>query len=302
MDSVRLHLRSDVPIGSCLSGGLDSSSIVSVANLDLRQKYPIFLQKTFSACSIEERFDERRWIEEVVKSTQNIKAYYIYPSLSNLFYELPRIAWYQDEPFGSTSIYAQWSVFSAANKEGVKVMLDGQGADEQIAGYYEYFALRFRALFYAGRWATLCMEIKTTKARHHFSYTRIASLVCSGILPVVIKSRIKAVMHFAGDIRPSWLNKYDDISYVHPNRSDDLSPKTIREFSEQQLTRTNLQMLLHWEDRNSMAHSIEARVPFLDHRLVDFSLKYSGWVQNFRWHHQTYLTFGNEKYFTVGYL
>jgi asparagine synthase (glutamine-hydrolysing) len=270
-DSIRLHLRSDVPVGSCLSGGLDSSSIVCIANDLLKNLDSAIKQKTYSACAVEERFSERKWMEEIERNL-NVEAHYIYPSLRDLFGSLPEIIWHQDEPFGSTSIYAQWSVFSAAGKDGVKVMLDGQGADEQLAGYYDYFALRFSALFYSCQWMTLYREMKTTKARHHFSMFRISNLLLSGITPVGLKNNIKRVMHFGKKNGSSWLNTYDDVSYAYPFELDDSSPKSIRDFSEQQLSRTNLQMLLHWEDRNSMAHSIEARVPFLDYRLVDFSL------------------------------
>jgi asparagine synthase (glutamine-hydrolysing) len=270
-DSMKLHLRSDVPIGSCLSGGLDSSSIVCIANDLLKKSDSALKQKTFSVCAVEERFNERKWMEEI-ENNFNIEAHYIYPSLLDLFKSLPKILWHQDEPFGSTSIYAQWSVFSAASKDGVKVMLDGQGADEQLAGYYDYFALRFRSLFYSYQWITLIKEMRATKAKHHFSMLHITNLLLSGITPSRLKEAVKKVMHFGKKNGSSWLNADDDISYDYPFKFDDSSPKTIREFSEQQLSRTNLQMLLHWEDRNSMAHSIESRVPFLDYRLVDFCL------------------------------
>jgi len=271
MDSVRLHLRSDVPIGSCLSGGLDSSSIVCVANQLLNNENTTYPQKTFSACSHEEQFNERKWMEYMEKLL-NIEAHYIYPTMSDLFKFLPDITWYQDEPFGSTSIFAQWCVFSAASKNGVKVMLDGQGADEQLAGYHEYFALRFRSLFYSGQLVRLYREVLITKSINSFSWTRVFSLLGSGILPAGLKDFIRSAIGSESKGRPVWLNKYDDICYQFPGKATLTARDSIRKFSEQQLSQTNLQMLLHWEDRNSMAHSIESRIPFLDYRLVDFSL------------------------------
>ncbi len=136
--SISLRLRADVPVGSCLSGGLDSSSIVCVLNEFLRKQGVQSLQKTFSACSDVDRFDERKWIDLVVGKT-GVDAHYVYPALDRLFEESPAITWHQDEPFGSTSIYAQWCVFRLAAQNGVKVMLDGQGADEQLCGYHIYF-------------------------------------------------------------------------------------------------------------------------------------------------------------------
>jgi asparagine synthase (glutamine-hydrolysing) len=258
-------------MGSCLSGGLDSSSIVCIANQLLKQDNVEHPQKTFSACSIEERFNERKWMEEVEKKL-NIEAHYLYPSLQNLFEHLPDITWSQDEPFGSTSIFAQWSVFSAASKDGVKVMLDGQGADEQLAGYHEYFALRFRSLFYSGQWKMLYNEITITQSINNFSWKRVFSLLSSGILPTRFKKLVKRFIGSGQGDRPEWLNMSKSISYQFPSLSTLPDATSIREFSEQQLSRTNLQMLLHWEDRNSMAHSVEARVPFLDYRLVDYVL------------------------------
>src|SRR5262249_42541455 len=144
-DSVRLRMRADVPVGSCLSGGLDSSSIVCIMNRLLRAQDAHGLQKTFSACSEVKRFDEREFIDAVVRST-GTDAYYVCPRLADLFPALDRITRHQDEPFGSTSIFAQWHVFQLAAVNNVKVVLDGQGADEQLAGYHNYFAPRFGRL------------------------------------------------------------------------------------------------------------------------------------------------------------
>ena len=157
VDAVRLRLRADVPVGSCLSGGLDSSSIVCIANQLLREQDAHSLQKTFSACADVAKFDERKWIDIVVNAT-DVDAHYVYPALSGLFDEAPAITWHQDEPFGSTSIYAQWSVFRLAAEQKVKVMLDGQGADEQLAGYHGFFGPHLATLFKSLRWTTLLQE------------------------------------------------------------------------------------------------------------------------------------------------
>lgn len=272
LSSISLHVKADVSLGSCLSGGLDSSSIVCAANLKLQSQGSMESLNTFTSCSTEMRFDERKWAEKVESEVKS-DAHYVYPSLSELFYEMPKLTWIQDEPFGSTSIYAQWIIFRYAALNGMKVMLDGQGADEQLGGYDDYFALWFGILFYKGRWISLYREIAATKKQHQFSYPYIFGLLLRGILPTEARDWIKKIVHMNINARPKWINACDQgVSFDYPVRGNCFPPNSIREFSEQQLMKSNLQMLLHWEDRNSMACSIESRLPFLDYRLVEFSL------------------------------
>lgn len=270
-DSVRLRLRADVPVGSCLSGGLDSSSIVCIINQLLHEQDAAALQKTFSACADVKRFDESEWINEVVRETA-VDAHYVYPPLDKLFVELPAITWHQDEPFGSTSIYAQWCVFRLAGQSGVKVMLDGQGADEQLAGYHGFFAPRFAGLLRSGRLVQLWKEVQDTKRLHGYSELRALMYMANVLLPYAIKQPLRAMIgktHAA----PAWLNM-DILGAVAHDPLADLGnyADSVQGMSKAQLTATSLQMLLHWEDRDSMAYSIEARVPFLDYRLVEFVL------------------------------
>jgi asparagine synthase (glutamine-hydrolysing) len=270
-EAVKLRLRADVAVGSCLSGGLDSSSIVCVANQLLREQDAHSLQRTFSACADVERFDERKWIDEVVRN-MGVDAYFVYPSLEKLFDESTSITWHQDEPYGSTSIYAQWNVFRLAAENDVKVMLDGQGADEQLAGYHGYFAPLFAGLLRKGKWLTLWHEMQMTKSQHGYSMSHLMAYLANVLLPQGAKDILRRV---AGRTHssPAWLN----MQILGAEPADPFArlggyTSTIRSLSMAQLTATNLQMLLHWEDRNSMAHSIESRVPFLDYRLVEFVL------------------------------
>ena len=272
-DAVKLRLRADVPVGSCLSGGLDSSSIVCIVNDLLRSQNAHSFQKTFSACSDVARFDERKWIDIVVNAT-DVDAYYIYPKLSGLFDEISDITWYQDEPFASTSIYAQWNVFRLAASQNTKVMLDGQGADEQLAGYHSFFGAHLSALFRSLRWTTLLNEVAAMRRVHGYSYKKSAIRLISNCFPKRLKDFLRPMFFGATVLEPDWLNLQQlGCQGVNPFLSAGAAgAKSVQELSIAQLTASNLQMLLHWEDRDSMGHSIESRTPFLDYRLVEFVL------------------------------
>ena len=269
-DSVRLRLRADVPVGSCLSGGLDSSTIVCLMNRLLEEQGAKAVQKTFSACADVKRFDEREWIDEVVRAT-GVDAHYVYPSLEALFKELPAITWHQDEPFNSTSIYAQWNVFRLAAQNGVKVMLDGQGADELLAGYHTFFGARFAGLFRKGQWLRLWREVKETNDLHGYSKLGSMAKTAGVLLPPSIRKTLRKLRKH--NATPSWCN-LDVLGAEACNPVDKLKDysNSVQSFSYTQMTATSIRTLLHCEDRDSMAHSIESRVPFLDYRLVEFVL------------------------------
>jgi asparagine synthase (glutamine-hydrolysing) len=234
-DAVRLMLRADVPIGSCLSGGLDSSSIVCLINRQLRSQGAEALQKTFSSRASGTPFDEWRWIEQVVKQT-GVDAQATVPTVEQLEEEAAAFAWHQDEPTASTSFFAEWRVYRLAQQAGLKVMLDGQGADEALAGYHAFFAPYFASLARARRFREMWQEIGAFKKRH--GYGEIAAL--KGIA----RSLLSRDPQFA----------------------------SVSALSRAQVVSTNLPMMLRCADRSAMAHSVESRVPFLDHRVVEFSL------------------------------
>ncbi|MFL5538992.1 MAG: asparagine synthase (glutamine-hydrolyzing) [Longimicrobiaceae bacterium] len=270
-DSVRLRLRADVPVGSCLSGGLDSSSIVCAMDRLLRDGGGQAVQKTFSAYSDDPRFDEREYVEEVVRHTA-VEPHHVTPRMDGAFDSLPCVAWHQDEPFSSTSIYAQWNVFRIARENGVIVMLDGQGADEQLAGYPAFFAPRMAELARAGRLPTLWSEVGALKRLHGHSPASSAAQLLNLLLPAPaarLGRRFAARTHEA----PGWLDlDLLGAEPVDPFAEKGARARSVEALSVAQLTATNLQMLLHWEDRDSMAHSVESRIPFLDYRLVEFVL------------------------------
>ncbi|MDN7023948.1 asparagine synthase (glutamine-hydrolyzing) [Methanoculleus sp. FWC-SCC1] len=270
-DSVHLRMRSDVPGGSCLSGGLDSSSIVCLVNDTLRSEEKQDFQKTFSACSHVKEYDEREFIDEVI-GARDIQAHYTYPSFDMLLSQLDDLIWHQDEPFKTTSIFAQWLVFRLAAEQRVKVLLDGQGADEQLCGYLWFFGCRYADLFRAADLTRLWKEMQAVKSLHGIPETRSLAMMGYYLLPPSLKR--PAMKYFQADcVRPSWINA--DLLAIprgylwQPNGSSSV-PGVTQSIALAQMLYTSLPSLLHWEDRNSMAHSVESRVPFLDYRLVEF--------------------------------
>lgn len=258
-DAVRLRLRSDVSVGSCLSGGLDSSSIVCLAN---RLMFPDEgmagrdRQKTFSSCFEDKRYDERDYIEEVSRRTRAEKNL-LFPSADDFVEDLNRLIRHQEEPFDGTGIYAQWCVMKAARERGVTVLLDGQGGDEQLAGYRKFYAFFLMELLKRREYSRALAEFW----RFFLSRDVIKTLNMSkGLRYIGIGNKI---MNVDGVIADSFHKKYaqGDLAL---GLSDNLGNRM-----KEDLTKYSLPVLLRYEDKNSMAHSVEARLPFLDYRVVE---------------------------------
>jgi asparagine synthase (glutamine-hydrolysing) len=278
-DSIRLRLRSDVPVGTCLSGGLDSSSIVCVANrMMFGGQYHAEIvgdrQRTFSSCFEDKKYDERIFIEEVIKKT-NARSFYTFPQGEGLFDLIPKVIRQQDEPFGSTSIFAQWHVMKLARENGVTVLLDGQGADELLAGYHGYFGTYFVDLLKGLRVMKLLSEIRSYKRIHGQFNPMILASIARALLPDSLVALIRN-MPFVQNISKNasvgtgWIDS--DFEKLH-KREYTFSRKFKSNLKNQLYSLfmySSLPALLHYEDRNSMAFSIEARVPFLDYRLVEY--------------------------------
>ncbi len=299
-DSIGLRLRSDVPIGTCLSGGLDSSSIVCLANRLMFNGHSVSpliagdRQKTFSACHEDMRIDERRFIEEVIQKT-NAERNYVFPNGEKLWEDLPELVRHQDEPFAGTSIYAQWCVMKRVRERGVKVLLDGQGGDELLAGYQPYYGTFLLNLLLTGNVSQYLAEGVAIAGitgwyRMMASTGMSASVSAYNFLPVQLQmaaSRLNSAMqgthvyelisrdfvkkHFAGGAA-----SFKDLTGDYGNLQKRLAKDVA----------TELAVLLRYEDRNSMTFSVEARVPFLDYRLVEFAFSlpvsykiHNGWTK-----------------------
>lgn len=262
-DSIRLRLRSDVPIGTCLSGGLDSSSIVCTAYKLLQtQSQAHYQQETFSSCFDNPRYDERPFIHKVLDKT-GARANFLFPSPEKLQAELERLVYTQDEPFSSLSIFAQWCVMQCVKEKGVKVLLDGQGSDEMLGGY-GYDGVFWAELFYSGQWQALYQELKAQFKRNpRLLPRRLARMLFPRGLPLLKQG--SAASHF---LNPEWMAVYQ--SQLHIESSERYPWQLFLKNKSYHLMSSSLLPLLRYEDRNSMAFSIEARLPFLDYRLVSF--------------------------------
>lgn len=268
--AVRLRLRADVQVGSCLSGGLDSSSIVCLMSRILKEHTTQAGQKTFTAKSAEPMFDESHHARAVVAAS-GVDATYITPTADDLMAVLDKLVWHQDEPFISTSIFAQWNVFQAARQAGVTVMLDGQGADESLGGYRGFFGAYLASLARQFKLGTWWREAAAIRREAGYSWLRVLGYTAAYLQPGLI-----------GLLGRFDRRAYGNRSWVHAScqHAFDADPQarlgarasSIVGMSLAQLRATNLPMLLRWEDRNSMAFSVEARVPFLDYRLVELAL------------------------------
>lgn len=270
--AVRLRLRADVPVGSCLSGGIDSSSIVCMMSRLLGQHGAGGRQKTFSARSDDPAFDESAYARTVAE-VAGAEATFVTPGPDGLLDRLDDLVWHQDEPFLSASVYAQWCVFGAARKAGVVVMLDGQGADESLGGYRGFFGAYLASLLRQGQLRRWVGEAGAIRAEADFTWKRAIGYTIAYLHPQLfpLLSRMDGRQAAYSDrawLRPAALPALDaDPVLALGGRASD-----VRGMSVAQLSATNLPMLLRWEDRNSMAFSVEARVPFLDYRFVELAL------------------------------
>lgn len=263
-DAINLRLRSDVTVGSCLSGGLDSSSIVCLA-AELLQAKPEFAgQETVTARYSDKRYDEWDFAEEVIRKTK-ANPHQIFPTFDDLQTELDKFLWHQDEPTGSTSQFSQWSVFKKTHEVGLKVMIDGQGADEQLAGYGGN-----DLPFYAGLMRGMKLRSLVDEMR---SYNREKGGMPVGFLLGAAQltlgrgfsSMLPARLRIASSGSPEWL-KYEGSMSLYPSPA-----KSLQENLNRQVYSEPLPALLRYEDRNSMAWSVESRTPFMDYRLLEFT-------------------------------
>jgi len=272
VDSVRLRLRADVAIGTCLSGGLDSSAIVVIINKLLKEGgIPADCigdkQKTFTSSFPNEPIDETRYAKRIIELT-NSEAHYVYPTVDELDAEIRRLVWHQETPYEGASIYSQWKVLEKASKH-VKVVLDGQGADETFGGYTVFKNAYFAQLIKTASPAKFICELAGVFHVHSLSEV----LVTLKALPTYLApDSIKILLWYLRQksFISNSLEKLDAAEGAFPFRYIRSFRPDINHVLFCYQMMYCLPRLLHSEDRNSMAFSLESRTPFTDYRLVDY--------------------------------
>jgi len=262
IDSTRIRLRSDVKTGLFLSGGLDSSSLAVAVQQAGAEKL-----ETYSVVSDGQRFSEERFIDVVNRSLglKSIKFRFQVPHIEGT---LLQALHHSDEPFSSLSVVAQFGIFQAikANSD-VTVLLSGQGGDEVLLGYLKFFFFHLRDLLRKGRYGTALKRIVSSAIRGTvLRQFRLSE--AKRYIPWLIINNGRTLRY-----------NYDPVPVWGGNGMRSRQIADIDEYSVPALT--------HYEDRNSMAYSLEVRHPFLDHRVVDFALSLppdwqfeSGWTKN----------------------
>ena len=256
--SITLRLRSDVKVGTCLSGGIDSSTISSFASKLYQNSNEKFM--AIHAKSSEYKTDESEFAK-IVSKIANINLNFVEPSYSDFKSNILSIIKIQQEPFGSLSIIMQYFVFKKAKELGCIVMLDGQGGDETLLGYERYYPAivkskkgiaKLKALLQSSKNSRLSL-LDTIKYQYYFSNYKL---------------RLKRLKYKNSFYKSEILNEYEseELRIISESYND------ISILQKNEIESSQLPHLLKYEDRNSMANSIESRLPFLDYKLVELSL------------------------------
>lgn len=256
-DAVERRLISDLTVGTCLSGGLDSSTIVTLMSELLRAGRPDAASigerlNTFSAVFDGDPIDEQRYIEPVLEATR-AGSYYVRPRSDELFRDLPIVVWHQDEPMVSSGPYAQFRTLAFA-RDHARVLLDGQGGDELLAGYVPHQLVYVRELLSKRRYREAARE----------------AFAARDVLMPLVRSKLHDRKMA---VKPTAFLSREVTSHLPAARAaDHRTNRDLKERLLQDLTTYSLPPMLRYEDRNAMAHAIESRPPFLDQELVELML------------------------------
>lgn len=275
--SISRRLRSDVSVGSCLSGGLDSSAIVTLID---KMNEGRFEQNTFSARFENFEKDEGHHMQKVIDIT-NVCAHFTWPSAEKLVAQLDQLAYHQEEPIRTASAFAQWEVMKSAKENGVIVLMDGQGADEILAGYHPFYPVFFTELRKTNP-SLYKKELKAYQALFGKPFTETWDLKLLRMAP---KAYILARDVYLNK-RPSWMHRDFHHRLTKTPNPHQRYFETLNEKLVYQQTKSGLNDLLRFADRNSMAFSREVRLPYLSHELVEFAMALpsnlkirSGWTK-----------------------
>ena len=259
--AVQLRLRSDVPVGSLLSGGLDSTVIVCLACALLDQQGDDAGFDFFSAVFREQAYSERPYIEDTVAQTGR-SIHWIYPDPNALAAQLDQMLYHQEFPFRSLSVFSQWTIMHDVGRTPIKVLLNGQGSDELFGGYTaHYYALIAE---YLRRWQPLTAW-RQLSSIVHARQMRLPQALASTANQLVKVSTLGN--RFAHRELPYLNQPY------RPANGWERDPDIFHDMLVRNLTFSALPEYLRYEDRNSMAATLESRLPFLDYRLVEWAMQ-----------------------------
>ena len=266
-DAVKLRLRSDVPVGILLSGGLDSSSLTALACRNGDKK-----PHAFSLKFHDDEFDESAHAE-IIAAHCNSRLKFLTPRGRGLWDELDALIMAQDSPTHAPEVYSNWCMMRAVGKRGAKVLLTGQGGDELFGGYNWYPKYLLASLLRKARFGALIKELRFLPEKFPNPNTknkiRLLGGMLHALLPVSVKSRLKPEFNCLDKIMHRRLRAgMRDRDFLNLSLLD---PSSLEEKMHNDLVNCNIPHYLHYEDANSMAFGIEERVPFLDHRLVEFT-------------------------------
>jgi len=271
-ESVRIHMRSDVTVGSCLSGGLDSSSIVSSINNQFNdvhiKAFHIYYEGASSAY-----VDEREFANEVLRKYPNTQAHFFTPNEKEIEPAFFDLMYYSDVPVHGSSYISQYFLTKLASQNGVVVLIDGQGADEYLAGYMHCFYPYFSDLLRKFKMKKAIQTFYAHISRQSFGVQKAGLVFLKTMLTLFKSDEIILTYDMKGVKNISKKNSDKDIFNFPFERFSD---SHFDNFLHNLTFSTSLPTLLHYGDRTSMAFTIESRVPFLDHRLVEFAFNLNG--------------------------
>ena len=266
--SVKRRLRSDVPVGTSLSGGLDSSSIIAILH-QLTTHRPLTAGTPLTAfSSVFPGFEkDESAFAKLVADKFHLQHFTTTPNVTSLQDDLEKLFYYQEEPFSSASIYAQYKVYESAEQHGIKVLLDGQGADETLAGYHKYYKWYWQELFRKRKLSSgnELMAAKELGITEKFGWKNRVAALFPEFATIFLERQylLNALRH--EDLTKDFIQlQSKEAYYITP---EIFTLNGVLYFST---CMHGLEELLRYADRNSMAHSREVRLPFLNHELVEF--------------------------------
>ena len=274
--SIMIRLRSDVQVGACLSGGLDSSTVCSLMSKPYRDRAGKSLI-AIHAKSHEKQTDESAYAQMVADAAQ-LQLSVVEPGVEDFVSNIDEVVYTQEEPFGSTSIFMQYFVMKQAKALGCKVMLDGQGGDETLLGYEKYYPTVYIELFKKhGFKQAIKAVVESWKNNAKMSPIWILKYVIGSNFPSLRKLYMKNRTPFMRKEHVPSLTSLSELAraYRDPFR-----------LQRHEIFSTNLPILLRYEDKNSMRHSVEARLPYIDYKALEYALNidarhkiHGGWTK-----------------------